>query len=76
MNGVEINSFESENGLLAISLNKIPESDITVRYTGTRIMDISKILSIVGIILFILYILFGDLKIQDKINRNRNNCGQ
>lgn len=39
-------------------------------------MDISKILSIIGIILFILYILFGDLKIQDKINRNRNNSGQ
>lgn len=76
LNGVEMNSFESENGLLAVSLNKIPESDITVTYTGTRIMDISKILSIVGIILFILYILFGDLKIQDKINRNRNNSGQ
>lgn len=76
LNGVEMNSFESENGLLAISLNKIPESDITVRYTGTRIMGISKILSIIGIILFILYILFGDLKIQDKINRNRNNSGQ
>ena len=76
LNGVEMNSFESENGLLAVSLNKIPKSDITVRYTGTRIMDISKILSIIGIILFILYILFGDLKIQDKINRNRNNCGQ
>lgn len=64
LNGVEINSFESEKGLLAISLNKIPESDITVRYTGTRIMDISKILSIVGIIYYIFFLVTLRYKIK------------
>lgn len=66
LNGVEIDSFQSPNGLLAISLNKTEQSDIAIHYTGTTIMQLSKILSIISIICFIFYIIFFNTDIQIK----------
>ena len=51
LNGVEINSFESENGFLAITVKPNQKVDITVKYVGTTIMLVSKIISIIGIIM-------------------------
>lgn len=58
LNGNKVESFESENGFLAITLTKTDETLISVEYTGTTIMKLSKLLSIVFIGLFILYIFF------------------
>lgn len=56
LDGSPINSFESENGFLAIVLNKMPKSDIEVEYTGTKLMKMTKIFSIISCILFGVYI--------------------
>lgn len=56
INDEKINSYESENGFLAISLNKMKEGIIEVNYEETILIKISKGMSIIGIIIFITYI--------------------
>lgn len=56
LNDEKINSFESENGFLAISINKTKEGIIEVNYNETILMKASKVMSIIGIILLIVYI--------------------
>ena len=46
MNGKKQECFESENGFLAISLDKCPKSKITIEYTGTNLMLISKMITV------------------------------
>lgn len=62
INNEEIKSFESPNGFLAISLNKLNESIIEVNYEETILMKTSKMLSIIGIILFIMYANMKEIK--------------
>ncbi len=62
LNDKEINSFESENGFLAISINKTNEGIIEVNYKETILMKASKGMSIIGIILFIAYINIEEIK--------------
>lgn len=56
LNNEKINSFESENGFIAISINKINKGILEVNYEETILMKRSKEISIIGIIIFILYI--------------------
>ena len=51
VNGEKASSFESENGFLAITVKPNQKVDITVKYVGTTIMLVSKIISIIGIIM-------------------------
>lgn len=62
LNNEKINSFESKNGFIAISINKINEGILEVNYEETIIMKISKGISIIGIIIFILYINIEEIK--------------
>ena len=62
INNEEIKSFESPNGFLAISLNKLNESIIEVNYEETILMKTSKVMSIIGIILFIMYINMEEIR--------------
>lgn len=62
LNDKEINSFESENGFLAISINKTNEEIIEVNYKETILMKVSKRMSIIGIILFMAYINIEEIK--------------
>ena len=62
INNEEIKSFESPNGFLAISLNKLNESIIEVNYEETILMKTSKMISIIGIILFIMYVNMEEIK--------------
>lgn len=55
MNGKKQECFESENGFLAITVKPNQKVDITVKYVGTTIMLISKIISIIGIVILIIY---------------------
>lgn len=57
IDGSIVNSFESENGLLSISISKLPKSDVIVEYVGTNMMRFSKIFSIISSFAFILYVI-------------------
>ena len=47
---------------LAISLNKLNEGIIEVNYEETILMKTSKVMSIIGIILFIMYVNMEEIK--------------
>lgn len=53
IDGSKVKTFESENGFLAIGLNKYDNLDLKVEYTGTTGMKFSKVLSCMSLILFI-----------------------
>lgn len=56
INNENVKSFESENGFLAITINKIEDANINVKYRGTLLMGISKIISIITFISIIIYL--------------------
>lgn len=59
LDGKKIETFESENGFLAIELDKSSEAQVlSVEYKGTTLMLISKIISILGIALLLAFIYF------------------
>ena len=62
INNEEIKSFESPNGFLTISLNKLNECIIEVNYEETILMKISKVMSTIGILIFIIYINIEEIK--------------
>lgn len=58
VDGEEKETFESENGFLAVSLPEITQSEISVNYVGTNLMLVSKIISGVTLICIIIYWIF------------------
>lgn len=51
-----LTTYESENGFLCIDVNlNTKASKIKVEYTGTLLMKISYIVSLLGIFVYILY---------------------
>ena len=55
-----IQTFESNNGMLAIKLDKnIESAHITVKYTGTKIEKIAYVISAISIITFIGYVIYS-----------------
>ena len=55
INDEEVETFESENGFLAISLSEIPKSEVDVKYVGTILMTVSKIISGMTLISMLVY---------------------
>ena len=55
IHGEEVESFESENGFLAISLPETSSSEVIVEYVGTNLMAISKIISGMTLISILIY---------------------
>ena len=51
-NKENINTFETDNGFVGISVSEINEGKIVVEYTGTFIMKISRIISITSFLIF------------------------
>ena len=64
INGEEIEGFESENGFLATSLPEMSSSEVVVEYVGTNLMFISKMISIMTLIIIIVYEIYKKNKIQ------------
>ena len=55
-----IQTLESDNGMLAIKLDKnIESAHITVKYTGTTIEKVSYLISAISIITFIGYVIYS-----------------
>ncbi len=71
LNGEKINLVESENGFLEINIKENNIGTISIQYTGSTIMNITKIVSFFGIILFIIYCFKDKIYciIQNKIER-------
>lgn len=55
VNGEQIEGFESEHGFLAISLPETYKAEIVVKYVGTNLMIISKVISGMTLISIIVY---------------------
>ena len=62
--GIIVENFETENGLLGFKLNNNDSITLEVKYKGTKIMKISMIFSLLGFIVFCIYVLK---------NRNKEN---
>lgn len=54
--GIIEESFETENGLLGFKLNSNEDITLEVKYTGTKLMKISAIVSSIGLIYFCIYV--------------------
>lgn len=57
LNNKKISTFESENGMLSIKLTEENEGTLNVKYTGTLLMYVSYMLSIITTVIFISYII-------------------
>ena len=67
INGEEVETFESENGFLAISLPEMSSSEVSVEYVGTNLMMISKLISAITLISMIVYEIYK--KNESRIKR-------
>lgn len=54
--GIIMETFETENGFLGCNIPANEKGKIEVKYTGTNLMNISKIISIITSIIFIIYV--------------------
>ena len=54
--GIIMDTFETENGFLGCTIEKNENGKLEVKYTETTCMNISKIISVVAGIIFIIYV--------------------
>ena len=57
LDGMHVESFETENGMLGINVNTDEEALLEVKYSGSSIMKQSLIISITGVMGLIIYII-------------------
>lgn len=57
LDGMHVNSFETENGMLGIDISNNENTLIEVKYSGTSIMKSSILISVIGVIGLCIYIL-------------------
>lgn len=69
VNGENTNYYETENGFIGLDLEKENSGEITVKYTGTVLVRISFIISIIALIGFTIYNII--LIRKNKKNKNR-----
>ncbi len=54
--GVLLYNFETPNGFLGVEIPEKENVELVAEYTGTTVMNITKIISVLGIILFSIYV--------------------
>ena len=54
--GIILSTFETENGFIGCNLPKNEDGTLEVKYTGTKLMHLSKIISIISGIIFLIYV--------------------
>lgn len=59
---IKLKTYETENGFVGITIPKIQEGKLEVNYKGTNIMKISAIISILGLIIFVIKIMILQFK--------------
>ena len=53
---INLKTYETENGFVGIQIPEKLEGELEVKYTGTKLMQISKIITIISFIILLLYI--------------------
>ena len=62
-----IKTFETEKGFVGINIPEVEEAQISVEYTGTALMKISKVISAIGILILIIRtIIIGKINKKNK----------
>lgn len=56
LDGMFLETFETENGFLGCSIEELEEGNLEVTYTGTKIMQITKMLSLISWIVCGVYV--------------------
>lgn len=56
LDGVPLNTFETEKGFLGSKIDENEVGTLEVKYTGTRMMNFTKIISFVTFMVFLVYI--------------------
>lgn len=56
INGKSFDTFESDNGFLAVKLDNTGVFDIEINYNGTNLMHLSNLISGIGVLLFFIYV--------------------
>ena len=56
VDGIRIEEFETENGFLGFKIGEQTEATVEISYRGTKLMNISKFISIVSFLGFCIYI--------------------
>lgn len=69
INGEKINTYKTTNGLVGIDIPNIENGNIYVRYEGTVVQKVSKLISLISIVLFISWFIV----IKRKKVKNENN---
>lgn len=64
----KLKSEESDNGFVCFNLNKITQGTVYVKYTGTILMNVSAIVSIISLIGFIIIIKVSKKNEQNTFN--------
>lgn len=56
LDGIIQNAFETENGFIGYELEENESGNLEVEYTGTTIMNVSKIISSVSFVVYLIYV--------------------
>lgn len=56
LDGILLETFETEKGFVGITLDENEHGTLEVRYTATKIMQITKMISLISFIIFAIYV--------------------
>lgn len=59
----QLKTYESDKGFVQITVSNVEDARIIIEYTGTTLMKISKVISIIGFSIFVLIIVKQRIKI-------------
>lgn len=64
LNDEKIDIYETQNGFIGVRI--LEAGTLKLEYTGTLLMNVSKIISVVGVVIFIIYIIISQKSIKNK----------
>lgn len=67
-NIIKLETYETEKGFIGVTLPTTKEGKLTIKYVGTKIMKISRILSLVSILVFIMLYISN----RNRLTKRRN----
>lgn len=56
LDGIIMHTFETENGFLGCNIESNETGKLEIEYTGTKIMNVSKILSCIAFLMYLIYV--------------------
>lgn len=74
IDGEELQTTESENGFVEITIPEGKQGKVEAKYVGTKLYYISLAVSIIGFIAFVIYIIMYERKLYITKTRKENIC--